>query len=69
MGDMSRYEIWLKEFRDFESQELNRLRVPKVARQLGSVVEAHVEVRGLCERCQRQGSAAKSRLPRAVREH
>jgi len=55
--------------RDFESQELNRLRVPKVARQLGSVVEAHVEVRGLCERCQRQGSAAKSRLPRAVREH
>ena len=40
--------------RDFESQALNRLRVPEVAKQLGSVVEAHVEVRGLCEQCLRR---------------
>lgn len=38
--------------RDFESDELNALRLPGAIEQLGSVVNAHVEVRGLCARCQ-----------------
>jgi Fur family peroxide stress response transcriptional regulator len=45
--------------RDFQSQELDRLRVPSAVKQLGSVVEAHVQVRGLCEQCQQQGRSAK----------
>ena len=45
--------------RDFESRALNRLRVPDAARQLGSVVESHVQVHGLCESCQRRGAASK----------
>ncbi len=39
--------------RDFESAELDGLRVPDSIKRLGSVVEAHVEVRGLCATCQR----------------
>jgi Fur family peroxide stress response transcriptional regulator len=38
--------------RDFDSAELNRLRVPDAVRQFGSVVDAQVEVRGLCAKCQ-----------------
>ena len=38
--------------RDFESEALNRLRVPNAVKALGSVEDAHVEVRGLCARCQ-----------------
>jgi Fur family transcriptional regulator, peroxide stress response regulator len=45
--------------RDFESKELNRLRVPPAVRHLGSVVDAHVEARGLCARCQQGQRAAK----------
>ena len=37
--------------RDFESAELNALRVPAAVRALGSVRGVHVEVRGLCGRC------------------
>ena len=37
--------------RDFESTELNTLRVPKSVHALGSVVTAQVEVRGLCAKC------------------
>lgn len=37
--------------RDFESAELNALRIPDVVKQFGSVADAHVEVRGLCARC------------------
>ena len=37
--------------RDFESAELNALRVPGVAKAFGSVVATHVEVRGVCARC------------------
>lgn len=37
--------------RDFESAELNELRLPDALHQLGSVVGAHVEVRGLCTGC------------------
>jgi Fur family peroxide stress response transcriptional regulator len=39
--------------RDFESAELNSLRVPAVAEGFGEVIAARVEVRGLCERCAR----------------
>ena len=37
--------------RDFESAELNALRVPPTARAFGSVVTTHVEVRGICAGC------------------
>jgi Fur family peroxide stress response transcriptional regulator len=40
--------------RDFESPDLNALRVPSAVRKLGSVSEAHVEVRGVCSKCQAQ---------------
>jgi Fur family peroxide stress response transcriptional regulator len=39
--------------RDFESQEFNGLRRPDAVRQLGSIEDAHVEVRGLCAKCQK----------------
>ncbi len=37
--------------RDFESAELNALRVPATAKAFGSVVTTHVEVRGICAGC------------------
>lgn len=40
--------------RDFESAELDALRVPDAVRRLGHVVDAHVEVRGHCARCQQE---------------
>ena len=40
--------------RDFESAELNALRVPETVKRLGSVDGTHVEVRGVCERCSRR---------------
>ena len=37
--------------RDFQSAELNALRVPEAVKSLGSVSGTQVEVRGVCERC------------------
>ncbi len=37
--------------RDFESADLNALRVPDAVKELGSVADAHVEVRGVCAKC------------------
>ena len=37
--------------RDFESQELNALRIPPAVREYGSIVGTRVEVRGICGRC------------------
>jgi len=37
--------------RDFESEALNGLRVPKAVKALGDVLEARVEVRGVCAKC------------------
>lgn len=37
---------------DFESMDLNGLHVPDSVKELGSVVHAQVEVRGICARCQ-----------------
>jgi Fur family peroxide stress response transcriptional regulator len=49
--------------RDFESEALNALRVPDAVRQLGSIVDAHVEVRGVCVKC-RQGQHVSKQQPR-----
>ena len=37
--------------RDFESADLNALRVPEAVKELGSIADAHVEVRGVCAKC------------------
>lgn len=37
--------------RDFESTELNALRIPDTVHGFGQVASAHVEVRGVCARC------------------
>ena len=47
--------------RDFESEELDGLRVPDSVKRLGSVVDSHVEVRGLCATCQRDQETSKDR--------
>ena len=44
--------------RDFESADLNRLPLPEAVKQLGSIADAHVEVRGLCARCLKQQKTA-----------
>jgi Fur family peroxide stress response transcriptional regulator len=38
--------------RDFESEELNSLRLPDSVKDLGGILDARVEVRGVCARCQ-----------------
>ncbi|MCL4809015.1 MAG: transcriptional repressor [Thermoanaerobaculia bacterium] len=45
--------------RDFESDELDGLSVPDSVKRLGSVVDSHVEVRGLCAACQRDQETSK----------
>lgn len=45
--------------RDFESEELDGLSVPDSVKGLGSVVDSHVEVRGLCATCQRDQETPK----------
>jgi Fur family transcriptional regulator, peroxide stress response regulator len=42
--------------RDFESQQLNGLRLPDAVKQIGSVVATHVEVRGFCETCSKKNA-------------
>jgi Fur family peroxide stress response transcriptional regulator len=37
--------------RDFENDDLNSLEIPDTVNQFGQVVSAHVEIRGICERC------------------
>jgi Fur family peroxide stress response transcriptional regulator len=37
--------------RDFESAELNALRIPDAAKKFGSIIATHVEVRGICDSC------------------
>jgi len=44
--------------RDFDSADLNTLRMPDTVKNLGSVVTTHLEVRGVCSRC------AKTKEPR-----
>jgi Fur family peroxide stress response transcriptional regulator len=40
--------------RDFESAELNALRIPAAVSELGSIDAARVEVRGVCSRCAKE---------------
>ena len=47
--------------RDFESDELDGLPVPDSVKRLGSVVDSHVEVRGLCASCQRDEETSRAR--------
>lgn len=42
--------------RDFESDELDALRIPRRVGSFGAVLNAHVEVRGVCSACQSQPS-------------
>jgi len=42
--------------RDFESTEFNSLNIPKAVNGFGSVDTTHVEVRGICLKCQEKGS-------------
>lgn len=46
--------------RDFESADLDALRIPKSVKELGSIASTHVEVRGLCSRCAGAQAAASS---------
>jgi Fur family peroxide stress response transcriptional regulator len=39
--------------RDFDSEDLDGLRIPDAVSQLGSIVDAHFEVRGICAQCQK----------------
>ena len=40
--------------RDFNSDDLNALKIPDTVNDFGQVVSAHVEVRGICDRCAQQ---------------
>ena len=54
--------------RDFESAGLNTLRVPDAVRQLGTVVDAHVEVRGVCAKCARQDRSSTKKKAKKTHE-
>ncbi len=50
---------------DFQSAELDDLPVPTTVNRFGSVIDAHVEVRGVCDKC----SAAKAdRKPKRLED-
>lgn len=41
--------------RDFQSSVLNSLQVPEAVEDFGTVVDAQVEVRGICAKCRQEG--------------
>jgi Fur family peroxide stress response transcriptional regulator len=49
--------------RDFESTELNALRIPDSVNRFGQVVSVHVEVRGVCASCARELAEAAAAEP------
>lgn len=53
--------------RDFESAELNTLRIPESVDRFGEVVSAHVEVRGICATCAGELAAAAASEPQSSR--
>jgi Fur family peroxide stress response transcriptional regulator len=60
--------------RDFESADLNALRIPNAVKLLGSIADAHVEVRGVCKKCQAQradepAGTASTPQPRGAARH
>jgi Fur family transcriptional regulator, peroxide stress response regulator len=54
--------------KDFESEELDDLRVLNAARDFGSVVGTHVEVRGVCKKCSK-GSGTSTHFHGRSRQH
>lgn len=50
--------------RDFESDDLNTLKIPNAVSRFGLVQSAHVEVRGICDRCRK---AERGQPPRRTR--
>jgi len=54
--------------RDFDSEALNHLRIPPAVKGFGSVVEAQVEVRGLCGGCQGGRGAARTKKTKKAEE-
>lgn len=47
--------------RDFESEALHALRLPDKVKVPGSVLSTHIELRGVCEICNRKSGTKKSR--------
>ncbi len=52
--------------RDFESADLNALSLPDAVTSLGRIVEAHVEVRGVCVKCLAERAHAPSGSPSSL---
>jgi len=52
---------------DFESRRLDGLRIPPHLPDFGSVLAAHVEVRGLCSRCAERGVGERERKRAGLR--
>lgn len=54
--------------RDFESTELNALRIPEAVKGFGSIVATHVEVRGVCDSCAKEhAEESRNHNPKASR--
>ena len=53
--------------KDFESPELNVLTIPASVKKYGSVMETHVEVRGLCAACAKERASGKTPATRQPR--
>ncbi len=49
--------------RDFENVDLNALPLPESLKQLGRIVDARVEVRGICAKCVRQKQTVRRHQP------
>ena len=54
--------------RDFESAALNDLRIPESVKQLGSIVDARVEVHGLCAKCVRESEPSPKKKAKKTQE-
>ena len=53
--------------KDFENAELNVLTIPASVKKFGSVMETHVEVRGLCAACAKETASGRSKAARKPR--
>lgn len=52
--------------RDFHSSTLNDLKVPEAIGEFGTVVDAQVEVRGICTKCKQDGVPRRRAEPRSA---
>jgi Fur family transcriptional regulator, peroxide stress response regulator len=57
--------------RDFESDELQALRLPAAVKRIGNVLSTHIEARGICEICTKKSSKKKSNpiSPKGRKDH